>query len=179
MMPGCRIYICDESGNVLPQGEEGEIVATTPFHMRGYYKNEEATKALIREDGRIYSGDIGVLDKDGYLTVTGRKKDLIIRGGINISPAEVEDVLSTHPLVAEVVVIGVPDPRAGEELLAVIKTKEEVSADDIREYAAAHLASFKVPKHVSFIDEFPRSVTGKIQKGKLKDMMATDASVAK
>ena len=170
IMPMCTVTITDESGKALKAGETGEIIVKTPYVMKGYYKNEEETKATIRE-GRLYTGDVGHIDRDRYLFITDRKKDIIIRGGINISPKEIEDVICTNPLVNEVAVIGIPNENSGEEIIAVVKANLELKPKDIRSICLANLAAFKVPERVILTGDFPRSVTGKIQKNKLREMI--------
>ena len=133
-------------------GVTGEVVVNTPFVMRGYYKNGEETKATIR-DGLLYTGDVGHIDNDGYLFITGRKKDMIIRGGINIRPKEIEEVICKSPLVHEVAVIGIPNEVSGEEVVAVVKALQTLSAKDIKDVCVANLASFKVPERIILTDD--------------------------
>ena len=141
--------------------------------MRGYYGDKE-TKELLK-DGYFATGDIGKIDEDGYLYITGRKKDLIIRGGVNISPRQIEDILLRHDYVEEAVVIGIPHSIYGEEIVAVIKIKDacksRYSDKDLKQYCRDNISLFKCPKKFIVIDTFPKSVTGKIQKNKLKSML--------
>ncbi len=171
VIEGCAVAAVDEKGKVLPTGQAGEIVVNTPFHTPGYYKNPKATAELIREAG-IYTGDIGYLDKDNYLFIVGRKKDIIIKGGVNISPAEIEDVISNHPLVSEVVAVGISDKIAGEEIVALVKTKKPLTEKALKEFCSQSLAHFKIPKYIKFVKDFPRTATGKVQKNKIKEALA-------
>ena len=138
--------------------------------MRGYLGRPEATAETI-VDGWLHTGDVGVLDDDGYLRIVGRIKDMIIRGGENLYPREVEEFLYTHPDVSDVQVVGVPDERYGEELCAfvVARAGASVGEEDLREFCRASLAHFKVPRYVVFTDGFPMTVTGKVQKYLMRD----------
>lgn len=170
IVPECEVFILDDDGKPCPKGVPGEIVVKTKYLMQGYYKNAEETKKSVR-DGKFYTGDVGYVDADGYLFITDRKKDIIIRGGINISPKEVEEAILSHPKVDEVAVIGVPNQLTGEDVFAVVKAKPGVHEDDLKEVCKQSLASFKIPNKFIFVEEFPRSVTGKIQKAVLKEML--------
>ena len=139
--------------------------------MKGYYKNSKETKERIR-NGKFYTGDVGYFDEDNYLFITDRKKDVIIRGGVKISPREIEEVIMKHPLVEEVAVIGMPHSVEGEEVVAVIKSVKEFDTEEIISQCRKYLASFKVPAHVIFIKEFPKTANGKVQKNKLKEILS-------
>ncbi len=168
---GVELKIIDDEGNKLPVGAVGEVVAYMPYRMAGYYKNPEATAETIR-DGWIYTGDLGVLDREGYLTIKGRKKELIIRGGENISPVDIEDAIRAYAMVDDVAVVGVPDKVLGEEICAYIQMKpfanyiEEEVVDFIRD----SLPKFKFPKYIKFIDQMPLNASGKILKRELQAM---------
>jgi acyl-CoA synthetase (AMP-forming)/AMP-acid ligase II len=142
--------------------------------MKGYYKQEDATSTAII-DGWLHTGDVGRVDEAGYLFITGRKKDLIIRGGENISPGEIENVLEDYPKVEEAAVIGVPDADWGEVVKAVLvlKAGEKASADELVEYAKSRLASFKAPQYYAIVEELPRNAMGKVLKNDLRKAYGT------
>jgi long-chain acyl-CoA synthetase len=167
-LPGQEIRIVDDAGQALPTGQVGEIVIRGPNVMQGYYRNPEATAATVR-DGWLHTGDLGVFDADGYLSIVGRKKEMIIRGGENIYPKEVEEVLYRHPAIQEAAVVGLPDPVWGEEVAAflVLRAGYTLESADVIAYCKQHLADYKCPKLVAFVGELPKTATGKIQKGKL------------
>ena len=164
-----------ETGKVLPVGSRGEVMARGYINFLGYYKQPDKTNEVI-DDRRWYrTGDLGVMNKDGYLSITGRIKDMIIRGGENIYPREIEDYLLTNDLVADVNVVGVPDERLGEEIAAFIVVKEGVLEDDstrnqLKSFCRGNIAHFKIPKYFFFLKAFPRTVTMKVQKHKLKEV---------
>ena len=137
--------------------------------MRGYYKMEEATRLAIDEDGWLHTGDLAVVDKDGYYKITGRIKDMIIRGGENIYPKEIEEFLYTQPKIKDVQVIGVPSVQYGEEVCAVIILREPMTEEEVKDAVKANMARHKVPKYISFVDSFPMTASGKIQKYKLRE----------
>ena len=140
--------------------------------MKGYYKMPEATNAAIDEDGWLHTGDMAVRrSQDGYFKITGRIKDMIIRGGENIYPKEIEDFIYTHPAVSDVQVIGIPDKDYGEEIMAcvVLKSGEEVTEEQLKEYVRSHMAKHKTPRHIRFVDSFPMNAAGKILKYKMRD----------
>jgi acyl-CoA synthetase (AMP-forming)/AMP-acid ligase II len=168
-----RIEIHDESGHPLPPGKSGEIVKQSPTVMKGYYKNPEATAKALK-NGWLYTGDLGYLDKDGYLYFVDRVKDMVRRGDENISSEEVERVLNSHPAVAESAVIAVPDLIRGEEVKAYIvlklpATPESVPAKEIWEFCKPHLAAFKVPRYIEYRAELPKTPSSKVQKNILRD----------
>lgn len=173
LMPGVEAKIVDpKTGKVLPANVSGEFCARGYNIMKGYYKMPEETKNAIDEEGWLHSGDLAAVDENGYYRITGRIKDMIIRGGENIYPKEIEEFLYTHPAVRDVQVIGVPSEEYGEEIMACIipKEKESVSEDEIRDYVGAQLAKHKIPKFVKFMDSFPTTASGKVQKYKLREM---------
>lgn len=173
-LPGCENKIVDiETGEDLPIGVPGEFVTRGYHVMKGYYKMPEATSLAIR-DGWLHTGDIATKDADGYYKITGRIKDMIIRGGENIYPKEIEDFIYHHPAVSDVQVVGVPSQVFGEEVCAciILKEGENVTEDDIKNYVMASMARHKVPKYVWFVDSFPLTASGKIQKFKLRDQAA-------
>lgn len=168
-----------DDGKTLKLGKEGEICFRGYHIMKGYYRDEEATRQAIDGEGWLHSGDIGSMDEEGYVRITGRLKDMIIRGGENIYPREIEDVLFTHPKIAEVAVFGVPDKFFGEEIAAWIQLHEECSAtsEEIREFCEGKVAHFKIPKYIQFVDSFPMTVTGKLQKFRMRDLMAKNIGI--
>jgi acyl-CoA synthetase (AMP-forming)/AMP-acid ligase II len=161
--PGAGISIIDETGRHLAANAPGEVVVRGPNVMRGYRNNPEANAAAFI-DGWFRTGDIGAIDDDGYLALTGRIKDLINRGGEKISPAEVEAVLLAHPAVAEAVVFGVPDPKYGEEVSAAVVLSGDTTAQELQAYCRSRLADFKVPKLIHFVSAIPRNAMGKVQR---------------
>lgn len=172
LMPGCEVLIMDENGRTCPVNEIGEIVVNSEYTISGYFNDDAETMHNIK-DGWFYTGDMGYFDEDGYLFIAGRKKDMIIRGGINISPKEIEEVLGRNPVVTEVAVIGIPDKLKGEKIVAFIQIKSKIPEEELTEFCGQYLAQFKIPEEFIFVKEFPRSVTGKVQKNKLKEMYIT------
>ncbi|MBW3595673.1 MAG: AMP-binding protein [Planctomycetes bacterium] len=173
-IPDVEIKIIDPiDGRELGDNEQGELCSRGHVVMLGYYNNSEATAAAIDQEGWLHSGDLAVRLPNGYYKITGRIKDMVIRGGENIYPREIEEFLFTHPAVEQSAVCGVPDPKYGEELCAWIKLKQgaTVAEDEIRDYCRGQLARFKVPRYVRFVDSFPQTVTGKIQKFKIRERM--------
>ena len=142
--------------------------------MKGYYNMPEATAAAIDADGWLHSGDLGVLDADGYLAITGRHKDMIIRGGENIYPREIEEFLYAMPGIMDVQVVGVPSEKYGEEVGAFIipKAGADVTASDVKDFCRGQIARYKIPKYVAFVDSFPLTASGKVQKYKLQERSA-------
>ena len=173
-MPDVTIGIMDERNNLLASGEEGEICVQSDRVMKGYFQQEEATSTAII-NGWLHTGDVGKVDADGYLFITGRKKDLIIRGGENISPGEIENALEDHPKIDEAAVIGVPDVEWGEVVKAVLVLKpgETISLDEVMQYSKTKLASFKAPQYVAVVDELPRNPLGKVLKVDLRKTHGT------
>jgi len=161
-----------EDGRTVPLGEVGEVCFRGYHIMRGYYGDPAATAEAIDPAGWLHSGDLGRMDGDGYVEITGRRKEMIIRGGENVYPREVEEAIFTHPKVALAAVFGVPDDYYGEEVAAWIQTHggEELTADEVREYCRDRIAHFKIPKHIRFVKEFPMTVTGKLQKFRMREL---------
>jgi fatty-acyl-CoA synthase len=161
-----------ETGADLPPNTQGEIVTRSACVMKGYYKMPEATAAAVDRDGWLHTGDLGEVDADGYFKVTGRIKDMIIRGGENIYPRELEEFLFTHPKVANVQVVGIADKKYGEQVLAAIQLKDGVAADaeEFIAFCKGKIARHKIPKYWEFVDGYPMTASGKIQKYKLKEM---------
>jgi len=173
VLPHVEISVRDPASRaVLPRGSAGELWTRGYGVMVGYWSDDAATQAAIDAAGWMRSGDLAVMDADGYVHIVGRLKDMIIRGGENIYPREVEAALHTHPDVSEVQVIGVPSRRYGEEVMAWVRLREgvTVSADELRDYCQGRLAAYKVPRHWRFVDSFPMTVTGKVQKFRLREL---------
>ncbi|PWA12274.1 long-chain fatty acid--CoA ligase [Pueribacillus theae] len=172
-LPGVEIKIVNEDGEELPAGEVGELIVKGANITPGYYRNEEETKKALR-NGWLYTGDMAKVDEDGYLYIVDRKKDLIIRGGFNIYPRDLEELLSKHEAVSEVAVIGIPSDSMGEEVAACVVKREgvQVTESDLINYCQKHLAKYKTPKHILFFEQLPRNGVGKILKIKLKEMVA-------
>ncbi|WP_066648621.1 AMP-binding protein [Christensenella timonensis] len=171
-IPGVEAKIVDpETGEDAPFDVQGEIVARGYNIMKGYYKMPEATAQAIDKDGWLHTGDLGTMDKDGYFKITGRLKDMIIRGGENIYPREIEEFLYTNPKVRDVQVIGVPDKRYGEEVLAcvILKDGETATEEEMVDFVKNGLSRFKAPRYIRFVDSFPMTASGKIQKYKMRE----------
>ncbi len=176
-LAGIEIRIVDEDGNEVPSGVPGEIVARGEQVMKGYYGQEAETKRTIR-NGWLFTGDLGYRDEEGYIFLSGRAKDLIIRGGENIAPNEIEEVILKHPAVDDCAVIGLPDVDWGERVMAVVVKKKgaKVSEQEIIDFARPHLASHKRPEAVVFTDELPRNVMGKVLKRDLREKYAPNTA---
>lgn len=176
-LPAVEVKIIDpKTGEIVPPGVQGEL-CTRGYHvMKGYYKMPEATAEAIDEEGWLHTGDLAVMDEQGYYKITGRLKDMIIRGGENIYPREVEEYIYTHPRVLDVQVVGVPDKKYGEIPIAFIRKKEEadLTAEEIRTYCQGQIANYKIPSEVIFVDQYPMTASGKIQKYKLKELFVKE-----
>ena len=173
LLPDIEGKIIDpETGEDLPADTQGEIVTRSACVMKGYYKMPEATTAAIDADGWLHTGDLGEIDPNGYFKVTGRIKDMIIRGGENIYPRELEEFIFTHPKVQNVQVVGIPDPKYGEQVLAAIHLKNgnRATEEEFIEFCKGKIARHKIPRYWEFVDEYPMTASGKIQKFKIKEM---------
>ena len=166
---GTEFRLVDDDGNDVPAGEPGEIAMRGPFVMRGYWERDDATAETIR-DGWFHTGDMATVDDDGYFFIVDRKKELIIRGGYNVYPREIEEVLYEHPAVREAAVVGVPHDALGEEVGAAISLKDgaEASEDEIRAFAKERVAAYKYPRQIWFVDELPKGPTGKVLKREIE-----------
>jgi fatty-acyl-CoA synthase len=170
--PHVEIRVADpETGRTVPRGEPGEFQTRGYGVMLGYWNDPERTAEAIDAARWMHTGDLGTMDEEGYVNIVGRIKDMVIRGGENVYPREIEDFLMGHPDVLEAQVVGVPDERQGEELVAWVRRRQGATcdADDLREFCRERIARYKVPRYVRFIDEFPMTVTGKVQKFKLRE----------
>jgi acyl-CoA synthetase (AMP-forming)/AMP-acid ligase II len=169
---GCEAKIVDENGSELPDGTSGEIVIRGPQVTSGYYKNEAATASGFFPGGWLRSGDIGLRDSDGFFFVTGRIKELIIKGGENIAPREIDEVLLRHPAVLDAAAVGIPDPHYGQEIMACVIRRggHACSIEELRAFCLEHLGRYKTPKVFRFVEELPRGPSGKVQRLKLVEL---------
>ncbi|MDG5500558.1 AMP-binding protein [Marinobacter sp. BGYM27] len=161
------------TGRILPRGEIGELCTRGYSVMLKYWNNEEKTREAIDEGGWMHTGDLAQMDEDGYLQIVGRIKDMVIRGGENIYPKEIEEFLYTHPAISDVQVTGIPDDKYGEELIAWVKLRPDagsVTSEDLQAFCKGQIAHFKIPRNFKFVDDFPMTVTGKIQKYKMREI---------
>ncbi|RAO74896.1 AMP-binding protein [Dyella jiangningensis] len=174
--PHLEVKLVDEQGRIVPRGATGELCTRGYSVMLGYWEDDVRTREAIDEARWMHTGDLAVIDDDGYCTIVGRLKDMIIRGGENVYPREIEEFLYSHPKVQDVQVFGVPDPKFGEQVCAWIRLREgcESSEAEIQSYCRHHLAYFKVPHYVRFVDAFPMTVTGKVQKYLMREAMAEE-----
>jgi fatty-acyl-CoA synthase len=174
MLPHMECKIADPAtGAIVPRGMPGEVCMRGYMVMRQYWNDPDATRAAIDDAGWMHTGDVGILRDDGYAQIVGRVKDMIIRGGENIFPREIEEFLYTHPAVSQVSVIGIPDRRYGEGVCACISLKAGapvVTDDDIREFCRGQIATYKIPQVIRFVTTFPMTASGKIQKYRLREI---------
>ncbi len=177
--PHVEVKIVDAEGRVVPRNTQGEFCTRGYSVMLGYWDDGERTAQAIDKGGWMHTGDLATMDDDGYCNIVGRIKDMVIRGGENIYPREIEEFLYRHPAIQDVQVFGVPDQRFGEELCAWIKIRagEALSADDVKAFCKDQIAHYKVPRHIRFVDEFPMTVTGKMQKFIMREQMEQELGV--
>jgi fatty-acyl-CoA synthase len=166
VLPHIEIKIVDPEGKAVPRGETGEFCTRGYSVMKGYWNDADKTRDAIDEAGWMRTGDLATMDEQGYVNIVGRLKDMVIRGGENVYPREIEEFLYSHPKIQDVQVIGVPDPRYGEEICAWIKLKggQTATPEEIREFCKGQIAHYKIPRYIEFVPEFPMTITGKIQK---------------
>ncbi len=176
----CKI-IDPATGAVVPRGATGELLSRGYIVMLGYWNNPEATAQAVDAGRWMHTGDLATMDDEGYVNIVGRSKDMIIRGGENIYPREIEEFLYPHPKIQDVQVIGVPDERYGEEVMAwvILKAGESATEDELRDYCRARIAHYKVPRYWKFTDAFPMTVTGKIQKYKMRETATEELGLEK
>ena len=176
IQPHIEVKIVDPEGRVVPRGEKGELLTRGYCVMLGYWNDEDKTREAIDAAGWMHTGDLATIDAEGYCNIVGRSKDMVIRGGENIYPREVEEFLYRHPKVQDVQCVGVPDDRYGEELCACVVLRQGTSAteEEIREFCRGQIAHYKIPRYVRFVEGFPMTVTGKIQKYLLRRQMADE-----
>ncbi len=180
VQPHLEVKVVDAEGSTVPRGEPGELCTRGYAVMLGYWDDPERTAEAIDADGWMHTGDIGTIDEQGYGNIVGRIKDMVIRGGENIYPREIEEFLYGHPKVADVQVVGVPDPLMGEELCAwiMLAAGEACDEEEIRVFCRGRVAHYKVPRYVRFVDEFPLTVSGKVQKFIIRERMIQELSLA-
>jgi fatty-acyl-CoA synthase len=176
IMPHLEVKIVDEGGRIVPRGESGELCTRGYSVMIGYWDEEQKTREVLDAAGWMHSGDLATIDAEGYCRIIGRIKDLVIRGGENISPREVEEFLYRHAAVRDVQVIGVPDEKFGEELCAwvILRSGAQLTEEDIRAFCRGQIAHFKIPRYVRFVDSFPVTATGKVQKYLMREHMCRE-----
>jgi fatty-acyl-CoA synthase len=176
ILPHLEVKIVDAEGRVVPTGTQGELLTRGYSVMLGYWNDPERTEEAIDTAGWMHTGDLATIDPAGYCRITGRIKDMIIRGGENIYPREIEEFLYRHPKVQDVQVIGVPDPKYGEEVCAWVRLRanESLDAEELRQFCRGQIAHYKIPRHIRFVAEFPMTITGKIQKFVMREMMAEE-----
>jgi long-chain acyl-CoA synthetase len=169
-VPGVEMMLVGDDGGEVPRGEVGEVLVRGPMVMSGYWNRPEATADTLRPDGFLKTGDMGRMDDDGYFSIVDRKKELIIRGGFNVYPREIEEVLYEHPAVREAAVVGVPHESLGEEIAAAVALKDghEATPDELRDYVKARIAAYKYPRRVAIVPELPKGPTGKILKREIE-----------
>ncbi len=177
VLPHTEVKIVDpETGQTVPRGTPGELCTRGYLVMLEYWQSPDATSAAVDAEGYMHTGDLATMDAEGYVNIVGRSKDVVIRGGENISPREVEEFLYRHPAIKDVQVFGVPDERVGEEVAAWIVLREgmQLDADGVRAFCDGEIARFKIPRYVRFVDSFPLTVTGKVQKFKMREHEASE-----
>ena len=180
VLPHVQVKIVDDDGRVVLRGERGELCTRGYSVMRGYWGDAEKTAASVDTSGWMHTGDLATLDDEGYCNIVGRVKDMIIRGGENVYPREIEEYLFRHPKVQDVAAFGVPDPRFGEAVAVWIKLRdgEQATVEEIRAFCEGQIAHYKIPAHVRFVDDFPLTVTGKIQKFMMRDAMVDELGLS-
>jgi long-chain acyl-CoA synthetase len=173
--PGVEIRILDEEGSAVATGEAGLVYIRPAGTLRFRYRNDDDATDRAWRDDAFTVGDIGYLDADGYLFITDRVSDMVLWGGVNIAPREIEEVLFQHPAVVDCAVFGVPDERDGERVEAVVQLRQPVDADELAQFVADRLAKYKVPRHIEIVDELPRDPNGKVRKRQLGQARASRA----
>jgi fatty-acyl-CoA synthase len=180
-LPHTEVKLVDpQTGKIVPRGKVGELCTRGYLVMNGYYNDPEATAQTIESDGWLHSGDLATLDENGYFRITGRIKEMIIRGGENIYPREIEEYLHTCPQIADVQVIGIPSEKYGEDVMAWIQLKRgaKMTVEEVQQFCKGKIADFKIPHHIRFVDSFPMTVTGKIQKFRMREIAVAEMEQA-
>jgi fatty-acyl-CoA synthase len=177
--PHVQMKLVDSAGHVVPRGSPGELLTRGYSVMRGYWDDAERTAESLDTAGWMHTGDLAVLDEEGYCSIVGRVKDMIIRGGENVYPREIEEFLLRHPKILDAAVVGVPDQHYGEVVCAVIRLREPASCSEqeIIDYCRGQIAHFKVPRFVRFVEQFPLTVTGKVQKYLLREQQVRELNI--
>jgi fatty-acyl-CoA synthase len=175
----CKI-VDPDTGSVVPRGTAGELCTRGYSVMLGYWNDRDATAQAIDAARWMHSGDLAIMNEDGYVSISGRIKDMIIRGGENVYPREVEEFLYGHPKISEVQVIGVPDSKYGEDICAWVRLRDgaTATAEEIRDFCRGQIATYKIPRYIRFTDEFPMTVTGKIQKFRMREISAEELGLS-
>jgi fatty-acyl-CoA synthase len=178
--PHVQVKVIDAEGRVVPRGTAGELLTRGYNVMRGYWDDPERTRDAVDVGGWMHTGDLGVIDESGYCSIVGRVKDMIIRGGENVSPREIEEYLYRHPAVLDSAVVGVPDAKYGEAVCACVRLRAGMSAseEDIREFCRGQIAHYKVPRYVRFVDSFPLTISGKVQKYLIREQLRAELNLA-
>ena len=168
-----EVKVIDDNNLLVPVNTPGELCFRGHGIMKGYWGDREKTEEVLDANGWLHSGDLGLMDEDGYCQIIGRAKDIVIRGGENIYPKEIEEFLHKHPKVKDVQVIGVPDDRMGEEICAWIRLHDGCSSspEEIKDFCKEKISHFKIPRYIKFVDEYPLTVTGKVKKHEIREMM--------
>ncbi|WP_088282679.1 AMP-binding protein [Ideonella sp. A 288] len=176
VQPHLEVKLVDYQGQTVPHGATGELCTRGYSVMKGYWNDEAKTREAVDADGWMHTGDLATMDAEGYVNIVGRLKDMVIRGGENVYPREIEEFLYRHPKVQDVQVVGVPDLKYGEELCAwiILRSGERATADEIREFCRGQIAHYKVPRHIRFVDAFPMTITGKVQKYLMRQQSIAD-----
>jgi fatty-acyl-CoA synthase len=176
ILPHVEAKVVDAEGRIVPHGTPGELLTRGYLVMLGYWSDEEKTREAIDAAGWMHTGDLATIDDEGYCNIVGRIKDMVIRGGENVYPREIEEFLYRHPKIQDVQIVGVPDPRYGEELCAWVKLRdgESATAEEVRAFCQGQIAHYKIPRYVKFVDAFPMTVTGKIQKFLMREQMIAE-----
>jgi fatty-acyl-CoA synthase len=180
VQPHLEVKVVDAQGNIVPRGYPGELCTRGYSVMIGYWNDAEKTAEAVDAEGWMHTGDLATIDDEGYCNIVGRIKDMVIRGGENVYPREIEEYLFRHPKIEDVAVIGVPDPKYGEEICAWVKLRkdETANAQEIIDFCKGQIAHYKVPRYVKFVDAFPMTVTGKIQKFEMRKAMVAELGLA-
>ena len=179
MQPHLEVKIVDSDGRIVPRGQKGELLTRGYSVMLGYWGDEARTREAIDPARWMHTGDLATIDDEGYCNIAGRIKDMVIRGGENIYPREIEEFLYRHPKIQDVQCVGVPDAKYGEELCACIVPREgqHATEQEIRDFCAGQIARYKIPRYVRFVKSFPMTVTGKVAKYLLREQMARELGV--